>query len=237
MSLDIALTPHQQAALDWLVERLTAGATLIGLQGLAGCGKSVLIAHLKAALEAQGVPVAIGAPTHRAAMILRRKGIPNADTVHSLALMPYFKTDYARAMAWLEEDVPCRYAEDDTPHEDVEGLPWLVHERVKPDLARARDLRRQRRYSAKRRLESVGISGRDYFDCFGPKAGEGVLIIDEGSMVGAAMLALCQQAYPQVCLVGDPGQLPPVRDEAVLATIESFHLTEIHRQAADNQRL
>lgn len=243
---DLVLSSHQQTALDWLVTQLTNGAPLIALRGLAGTGKSTMIPALRNALRAAEFPVAIGAPTHRAAMILRRKGLGDADTVHSLALTPFFSTDYARAIAWLGEEVPCRRGRTDlseeeqrqdaldVAHADVEGLPWLLYEVVKPELAKAQDLRRQRRYPAKKRLESLGITGRDYFTGFGAKAGHGVLIIDEASMVGTAMLALCQRAYPQICLVGDPGQLPPVKDTAHLATVPGFDLTEIHRQAADS---
>jgi hypothetical protein len=61
-----------------------------------------------------------------------------------------------------------------------------------------------------------------------------VLVIDEGSMVGQQILDLCQQAFPQIVLIGDPGQLPPVKDTAVLATVPGVDLTEVHRQAADS---
>lgn len=236
----VTLTQHQNDALAWLITKLVdEEVPVIALRGYAGTGKTTLIPALRDALLDRGRPVAVGAPTHRAAMILRRKGIASAETVHSLALTPYFQADYARAIQWVdaEEIVPCCWPNEEDalpPHDDIDGLPWLIYERVKPDLARANTLHRNRRYSAKRRLESIGISGRDFFDRFGSKTCEGVLIIDEASMVGASMLKLCQQAYPQVCLVGDPGQLPPVRDTAVLATVDGIDLTEVHRQAADS---
>lgn len=235
MEQGITLTPHQQQAVDWIVDKLLSGTPLIALRGYAGCGKTVCVPVLQRLLEAQGLSVAVGAPTHRATMILRKKGIVGAETVHSLALTPYFNADYARAAAWLGEDVPCRWADDDPPHDDVGGLPWLVHEAVQPNLEKARALLRWGdRYPAKRRLASIGISGKNYFAGFGPKQGDGVLIIDEASMVGSAMLALCREAFPQVCLIGDPGQLPPVKDEALLASVLGVDLTEVHRQAQDS---
>ena len=182
-------------------------------------------------MRAHDLPSVIGAPTHRATMILRQKGL-DAETVHSQALVPYFTADYRRACAWLGEDLPVREgATESDPRADVEGLPWLVYEAVTPDLERGKALKRQRRYKAQRRLASLGISGKDHFAGFGPKAGQGVLIIDEASMVGRSMLTTCQDAYPQIVLVGDPGQLPPVKDEAMLAQVEGVDLTEIHRQA------
>lgn len=56
-------------------------------------------------------------------------------------------------------------------------------------------------------------------------------------MVGEAMLAHCLQAFTYVILVGDPGQLPPVKDVAVLHSVDGVTLSEIHRQAADSRIL
>lgn len=231
---DITLSTQQQDALSWLVTKLyDEQAALVSLKGYAGCGKSVLMTFLRDALVARGLQVSIGAPTHRAAMILRQKGLEDANTVHALALSPVFTADYTQALRWLGEDRLLPDGEE--PHEDVEGLPWLVHEAVSPAVARGRDLRRQRQqYPAKRLLASVGIHGKDFFAGFRPRLGEGVLLLDEASMVGTAMLALCQRAFTQVCLIGDPGQLPPVKDTAQLASVDGYTLTEIHRQAADS---
>ena len=230
----ITLTPHQQAAVDWLVAKLVAGQKLLALRGYAGTGKTSLVPALQEALRAHGLPSVIGAPTHRATMILRQKGL-EAETIHAHALVPYFTADYRRACAWLGEDLPRREGVSEAdPRADVEGLPWLVYEAVTPDLERGKALKRQRRYKAQRRLASLGISGKDHFAGFGPKVGEGVLIIDEASMVGEALLAICQAAYRQIILVGDPGQLPPVKDEAMLAQVEGVDLSEVHRQAQDS---
>jgi len=239
---DVTLSPHQLNAIDWLIDELTSGAPLVALRGLAGTGKSTCIPFLRDVLDGNGLASSIGAPTHRAAMILRRKGITGADTVHSLALTPSFTKDYVAACRWLTPDdvPPCKHRDDDPSHDEVlddrgRAIPWLIADRIQPDWTRAWQLRNYgANYRAQRRLQSLGISGKDFFDGFGPKAGEGVLLIDEGSMVGTEMLALCQQAYPQVCLIGDPGQLPPVKDTPILHEVPGFDLKEIHRQAADS---
>lgn len=228
---DIALTPHQQAALDFVVQAIRDGAPLIALKGLAGTGKTSLIPPLRASLSAHQIRTVVSAPTNRAAMILRNKGLHDADTTHAHALMPHFTPDYTRALEWLGAEVAYRDGEE--PHPDVDGLPYLVHTAVDPDLATGHNLQRQR-YPAKRLLSSVGLHGKDFFAGFGPKKGTGVLLIDEASMVGASMLAMCQEAYPQIILIGDPGQLPPVKDTPVLPTAPGIDLTEIHRQAADS---
>lgn len=228
----LVLTDEQQAAVAWLVEQLTSGVSLVALRGLAGTGKTTLIPALRQALDAADIPVSIGSPTHRAAMILRRKGLHDATTLHAQALSPYFTMEYAEAMAFLGEAVPCRLTqEDDIPDFST---PWLIAQHLREDETLANLKRSARLYGAKKALESLGITGREHFDGFGPKQGVGCLVIDEASMLGREQLALCQQAFPLLCLVGDPGQLPPVKDARVLDEVPGIDLTQIHRQAADS---
>ena len=236
---ELVLTEEQQRAVTWLVEQLTSGVSLIALRGLAGTGKTTLIPALRQALAAADIPVAVGSPTHRAAMILRRKGIHDATTLHAQALSPYFTLEYAEAMAFLGEAVRCRedvwQVQPGRPCVVAQGLPRLIQERVRGDEAAVTTLKRLNRlYGAKKALESLGITGRDHFDGFGPKQGMGCLVIDEASMLGREQLTLCQQAFPRICLIGDPGQLPPVKDVRVLDEVPGFDLTQIHRQAADS---
>jgi len=230
------LTPHQQEAITWLVDKLTSGTTLVSLTGYAGSGKTTLIPALRDALQAKGFQVAIGAPTHRAAMVLRSKGLVDAETVHSLALTPSFTPDYVRAVTWLGGKATARPTVDDVLHDDIEGVPFLVAQACTAPIAlNAQALRsRNKQFSAQRLLDSLGIRGQDFFREFLPREANGCLILDEASMVDAALLQKCQEAFPCVCLVGDPGQLPPVEGPSVLADVDGFTLTEIHRQAQDS---
>lgn len=232
MTTPILLTPHQCDAVSFVVEKLSDGEQLVAIRGLAGTGKTSLIPSLRDLITSTlDVPTAVGSPTHRAAMILRKKGIADAGTIHTLALTPYFLGDYAWAHRWLGEDCPARAGaiEERTP--DVGGVPHLLHSATdKPKGL----MQRVRRHGVKKVLASLGIHGKDYFDGFGSKQGEGVLIVDEASMVGEETLKLCQDAFPQIVLIGDPGQLPPVKDHSRLAEVVGFNLTEVHRQAADN---
>ena len=232
---EITLTAHQEDALAWLVMQLCdKEAELIALLGHGGTGKTTVMHSLRQALEARGKVVNIGAPTHRAALMLRQKGITDATTVHSLALMPRFTVDYTQCLQWLGEDVHVEEEDsDDVGHPSVDGVPYLVHEAVNGDMQRSREARAlRRRYAVKKVLGSLGIHGRDYFLGFRARAGLGILILDEASMVGRKLLKLCQDAFPQVCLVGDPGQLPPVQDESMLVHVPGYTLSEVHRQAA-----
>jgi hypothetical protein len=231
----IVLTTHQCDAVSWAVEQLSDGVPLLAIRGLAGVGKSSIIPALIEVLEGTGLPVTLGAPTHRAAMVLRKKGLEQADTVHSHALTPYFTGDYTKALRWLGGSCQCKVEDLANAHAAVDGVPWLVAERLAVTGQSAQVVQtRARMHEPKRALESIGIYGRSHFAGFGPKCGEGVLIIDEASMVGSDMLKLCQEAFPQICLLGDPGQLPPVKDAATLADVPGFNLTEIHRQAKDS---
>lgn len=236
MTGPIVLTPHQCAAVNAALDALADGTQVFAIRGLAGTGKTTLIPHLRQLIrDTLKTTTSVGSPTHRAARILKKKGVVDATTIHSLALTPYFKGDYAWACRWLGEDCPARASaiEDRTP--DIDGVPYLLHgacarKRIKPKTL----LGHVRRHGAKKAMASVGINGKNYFDEFGPKQMDGVLIVDEASMVGAKMLALCLEAFPQVLLIGDPGQLQPVKDTAQLAQAAGVDLSEIHRQAADS---
>jgi len=235
MSTPIVLTPHQCEAVSWAVEQLSDGVPLIAIRGLAGVGKSSIIPALIEVLEATGLPVTLGAPTHRAAMVLRKKGLAQADTVHSHALTPYFTGNYTKALRWLGGSCQCKLEDLANAHAPVDNVPWLVAERLPLTGCTAQTVKaRAAQHDPKRALESIGIYGRSHFAGFGPKYGEGVLIIDEASMVGSDMLTLCQEAFPQICLIGDPGQLPPVKDAAMLASVPGIDLVEVHRQAKDS---
>lgn len=253
---DVALTPHQQAALDTLVGAVQAGQRLFALTGLAGTGKSTLIPALRAVLTTRqhGVP-AIGAPTHRAAMILRSKGLRDAETIHSLAMTPLFAEPYLQALCMLGACQP-NDDTDDTDEDDELVLPPHEHQTYTEDgpglIAAAKhewllltpfpsqdDLRnRARRWNPYRALRSIGVYGSDYLVGYGPKRGAGhIVIIDEASMIGRELLDICQRAFRVVILVGDPGQLPPVKDIAVLQSVPGVTLSEIHRQSAGSSLL
>ena len=104
---EIALTAHQRHAIDTICALLKQGERVVAIRGLAGTGKTALIPALTQQIEAtMQAPTVIGAPTHRAANILRQKGLHDADTVHSLALMPLFAPAYNAALEMLAPESP-----------------------------------------------------------------------------------------------------------------------------------
>lgn len=69
-------------------------------------------------------------------------------------------------------------------------------------------------------------------------AGVKLIIMDESSMVGKKMaeqiLPIIKKAGAKLLVIGDPGQLPPVKDEDYFFKEPDAMLTEVMRQAADN---
>lgn len=62
-----------------------------------------------------------------------------------------------------------------------------------------------------------------------------LIVIDEGSMIDEEMAAHILSFDKPVILLGDPGQLPPIKGEGALTDAEpNIMLTEIHRQALES---
>lgn len=215
-------TPHQEDALRSLYQRFAAGDNIVSLTGLAGTGKTHILPHLKRILPYE---ITICAPTHRAAMILRRKGL-QADTLHAACLVPIFTQPYNDAVAWCT--TVGTLGDDEPTPEQPALIAWAGI-----GVSTLRQWCRQ--YEAGKALRACGINAMDYLAGYGPKPPQpGLLAIDESSMVGQELLSLATQVYRKVLLVGDPGQLPPVKDIAVLDQYNGARLTEIHRQAQDS---
>ncbi|CAB5162773.1 AAA domain containing protein [uncultured Caudovirales phage] len=66
-------------------------------------------------------------------------------------------------------------------------------------------------------------------------ASAALLIVDEVSMVGEELAKDLLSFGKRVLVLGDPAQLPPVKDEGYFINAEpDIMLTEVHRQAQDN---
>ena len=78
------LTPKQLAGLHEVVNRYRRGEKFSVISGYAGVGKSTLVKFIIDALEIPQEKVKYVAFTGRAAEVLRKKGNPNATTLHKL---------------------------------------------------------------------------------------------------------------------------------------------------------
>lgn len=75
---------------------------------------------------------------------------------------------------------------------------------------------------------------------FSPKPDrvEGHVLIDEGSMVGKGFFGRISHSFESYSIIGDPFQLPPVRDHQLLTEENaSAALTKVMRQAMDSPAL
>ena len=191
--------------------------------GYAGTGKTTITRHAiaelglgttgrdAAASTVSGIGgVLYAAFTGKAALVMSRKGTP-ASTIHSLI---YRVSEAAQAeIERVEEEIA-----------DLEAVvPGLgIGERTMGET-RLRSLRLRLRDIHKPRfiLNEQSIV-RD----------AALIVLDEVSMVGAEMARDLLAFGKPILVLGDPGQLPPIRGEGAFTRDEpDVMLTEIHRQA------
>lgn len=206
------------------------------LAGLAGTGKSTLLPFAIDDMGVEPSQIAFCAPTGKAARVmttkLREQGIDTAaTTIHSAIYQP--KPQKAEM---LEADLRNFEAEriliinGDHPEYPSSNRVALVAalkevekkiEILKKDLDRAYDQDSPKfQINPESRLVTGNIK---------------LVVIDEGSMVGESMAEDLLGFDLPIFVMGDPGQLPPVAEDAGFDLINAdVMLTEIHRQAAEN---
>jgi ATP-dependent exoDNAse (exonuclease V) alpha subunit len=187
--------------------------------GYAGTGKTTITAEVIAALGLEPMTpgglggVLFAAFTGKAVYVMTRKGTP-AQTIHSLIYR-------------LSEASP----------EEIE--------RVTEELAALeRDLPRmgpgERRFAEaqiaqlKLRLDHIH-EPQFVLNPHSDLRDADLLVLDEVSMVGKKMADDLLAFGKPILVLGDPGQLPPVKDEGFFIKAKpDVMLTEVHRQAADS---
>jgi len=207
---------------DWFHNR-TAEQQVFRLFGYAGTGKSTV---LKFALSELGLdphrsgdgatpaPGVITATfTGKAALVLRRKGTP-ARTIHSLIYRVIEATDEEIAAA---------------------------RQKIAEAEAQLRSLGTFERLAAEAAVEAMRQALKDMkkprFD-INPDSDAAhcrLIVLDEVSMVGPDMARDLLSFGKPILVLGDPGQLPPIKGEGAFTQAEpDIMLTEIHRQAAES---
>ena len=217
-------SPQQAAAIkaivDWYRHRAHQ-QQVFRLFGYAGSGKSTITA---AAIEAVGLDpmgrdgetaggVLFAAFTGKAALVMTRKGTP-ASTIHSLI-----------------------YRVSEATPEEVARV-----EKELFDLQR--DLRRmgpaERAFAeiqiSKLQLRLADIHKPSFLLNEQSRVRDAALIVlDEVSMVGPEMAADLLAFGKPILVLGDPGQLPPIKGAGAFTEAEpDIMLTEIHRQAGES---
>ena len=217
--MTISLSDKQNAAIatikDWYSNR-SKDQQVCRVFGYAGVGKSTIV---KYAIDELGLStdkpgeVLYAAFTGKAALVMTRKGTP-ASTIHSLVYR-------------VSEPTP----------QEIEKLEKEAAE-IRTGL-QARGV--AERLFEEARLRSLEIRLKDaHKPRFVLNAESAVrdcklLVLDEVSMVGAEMARDLLAFGKPTLVLGDPGQLPPVKGEGAFdAPNPDVMLTEVHRQAGES---
>ncbi len=188
-------------------------APVFSLGGWAGTGKTTLMRQLEGEL---GIRTAFGTPTHKAAAVLRKKltgtQINRVRTYHSLIYVMHaiYRCEISGQQVRKLVDVCACKQEDacECPSRfEPCGMRHTCHIREQLDP---------------QRREHLG-GHRD------------IVIIDESSMLSREQVEDVRSFGVPVLLVGDHGQLPPVKaDMNPWTRNPDVELTQIHRQGADS---
>jgi exodeoxyribonuclease-5 len=211
---DIVLTDKQAAAVrdisDWFRNR-TKEQQVYRLFGYAGTGKSESVRYVTAELGLDDRDVLYGTFTGKAALVLRKKGLP-CRTIHSLIYRVYEANE--REITELRKQI------EDLEAETAGGEGLQASAEIQTLRMKLRELR-QPRFTLNEESELRDTK---------------LVVLDEVSMVGAEMADDLLSFGKPTLVIGDPGQLPPVKDKAGAFTQQDpdVMLTEIHRQAAES---
>lgn len=219
-------SPPQAAAIreirNWFETR-TDAQQVFRLFGYAGSGKSTV---LKFALDELGlsphrsakdgpcVPGVVTATfTGKAALVLTRKGTP-ARTIHSLI---YSVTEAT------EEEVEAagkRLREAEDAARRLSGFDRTTAEAAIEAMRQALSAMKHPRFALNPQSDAADAR---------------LIVLDEVSMVGEDMARDLMSFGKPILVLGDPGQLPPIKGDGAFTRDEpDVMLTEIHRQAAES---
>jgi exodeoxyribonuclease-5 len=211
-----------RAIKEWFETR-THEQPVFRLFGHAGSGKSTVLkfalddlglAPHRSAKDGPCTPGVVTATfTGKAALVLTRKGTP-ARTIHSLI-----------------------YSVIEATEEEVEAAAKKVQEAE----AAARKLAGFERTAAEAGIEAMrqALSAMKHprfaLNPQSDAADAKLIVLDEVSMVGEEMARDLMSFGKPILVLGDPGQLPPIKGEGAFTRDDpDVMLTEIHRQAAES---
>lgn len=208
---------------DWF-KNDTGRKQIFRLFGYAGTGKSTVLkfalaelgldAHKNGREGGECVPGVVTATfTGKAALVLRRKGTP-ARTIHSLIYSVIVATDEeveAAAKKIEEAEASARAMsgfERTAAEAAIEAMRHAVSQMKKP------------RFALNPQSDAAHAS---------------LIVLDEVSMVGEDMARDLMSFGKPILVLGDPGQLPPIKGEGAFTNdAPDIMLTEIHRQAEES---
>jgi len=226
-AMSVSLSDTQARAIaaikEWFQQR-SRDQQVFRLFGYAGVGKSTV---LKFALEELGLEphkssreggacapgVVTATFTGKAALVLRRKGTP-ARTIHSLiySVIEATEEEIAEANKKIAE------AEENARH--LSGFDRTAAEAAIEAMRQTlRDMKKPR-FALNPQSDAAEAK---------------LIVLDEVSMVGEEMARDLMSFGKPILVLGDPGQLPPIKGEgAFTKDAPDVMLTEIHRQAGES---
>lgn len=185
--------------------------------GYAGSGKTTITKHvikeLNLSLDPLLPDVRFCAFTGKAALVMRRSGTP-ARTVHSLIYSVHEATEQEI------EEVKKKITELEIEYRIAETKDKLI---ISSQIeAFYQDIKHMKQPQFGINLDSEAKDAK-------------LIVLDEVSMVGPEMAADILSFRKPVLVLGDPGQLPPIKGEGAFTQQKpDVMLTEIHRQAAES---
>ena len=220
----VALSAQQQAAVAAIVHWYRNDRhhqQVARVWGYAGTGKSTITRYVIEELGLEPVSrqggatcgVLFAAFTGKAALVMTRKGTP-ASTIHSLIYR-------------VSEATPEEIARVEKELLDLQrelGRTGLAERTFAETQIRRLQLRLADIHKPQFLLNEKSLV-RD----------ADLIVLDEVSMVGPEMAADLLAFGTPILVLGDPGQLPPIKGEGAFTNVEpDVMLTEIHRQAGES---
>lgn len=208
------------------------------LAGYAGAGKTQIIPDMVSFLGLDHASVTFIAPTAKAAKVLsgKLKAMFGSDkvqarTIHSCIYIP------ARALVEaLREEIRTLEQELTDFQLTMAGDAGVSKEAVRNRIAEKQAVIDQKEMEFEKASREHRRNGPSFvLNTESAIKDTKLIIVDEASMVGEEIANDLFTFGIPVLAVGDPAQLPPVKDVPGLTNgTPDFFLDEIHRQAADN---
>ena len=220
---EFAPSPQQAAAIRAIVEwysNLNRTTQVFRLFGYAGSGKSTITRYVIEELglepmnrQGGGGGVLFAAFTGKAALVMTRKGTP-ASTIHSLIYRVSEATP--EEIARVEKEL---FDLQRTLHRMPPAERAFAETQIRRLQLRLADIHKPQFLLNEKSL----VRDAD------------LIVLDEVSMVGLEMAADLLAFGKPILVLGDPGQLPPIKGAGAFTNVQpDVMLTEIHRQAGES---